>query len=59
MVRFSFNCFSHSAHLELAPTLPAQIQAAAGAGYDHVGLDVPFSSNRICDGADQRTAMAR
>jgi sugar phosphate isomerase/epimerase len=40
-VRLSFNCFNHSAHLELAPTLPAQIQAAASAGYDHVGLDVP------------------
>src|ERR1700722_16509212 len=39
-MRFSFNSFNHSSHLELAPTLPAQIQAAARAGYDHVGLDV-------------------
>jgi sugar phosphate isomerase/epimerase len=38
---FSFNCFNHSAYLDLTPTLPAQIQAAARAGYDHVGLDVP------------------
>jgi sugar phosphate isomerase/epimerase len=40
-MRFSFNCFNHSAHLELPPTLPAQIHAAAKVGYDHIGLDVP------------------
>ncbi len=40
-MRFSFNCFNHSAYLGRAATLPAQIQAAARAGYEHVGLDVP------------------
>jgi sugar phosphate isomerase/epimerase len=40
-MRFSFNCFNHSVHLGLPPTLPAQIAAAARAGYEHVGLDVP------------------
>lgn len=38
---FSYNCFNHSAHLGLPPSLPEQIEAAARAGYDHVGLDVP------------------
>jgi sugar phosphate isomerase/epimerase len=38
---FSFNCFNSSTHLGLPPTLPDQIAAAAGAGYDYVGLDVP------------------
>jgi sugar phosphate isomerase/epimerase len=40
-VSYSFNCFNHSAHLGLTPSLPAQITAAAGVGYDHIGLDVP------------------
>jgi sugar phosphate isomerase/epimerase len=40
-VRFSFNCFNNSTHLGLAPTLPEQIAAAAAAGYDLIGLDVP------------------
>jgi sugar phosphate isomerase/epimerase len=39
--RFSFNCFNNSAHLGLQPTLPAQIAAAAAAGYDLIGPDVP------------------
>lgn len=38
---FSFNTWNHSAVWDLPPTLPAQIAAAAAAGYDHVGLDVP------------------
>lgn len=38
---FSFNCFNHSAYFGLDPTLPEQIGAAAAAGYELVGLDVP------------------
>lgn len=40
-MRFSFNCFNHSTYYGGPPDLPAQITAAATAGYDHVGLDVP------------------
>lgn len=39
-MRFSFNTFNHSVYYGLAPSLPAQIRAAAAAGYDCVGLDV-------------------
>ena len=39
--RFSFNCFNNSTHLGLPPTLPQQIAAAAGAGYDLIGPDIP------------------
>ena len=38
---FSFNCFNSSTHLGLPPTLPEQIAAAAAAGYDYIGFDVP------------------
>lgn len=38
---FSFNTWNHSATWGLAPTLPEQIAAAAGAGYDYIGLDIP------------------
>jgi sugar phosphate isomerase/epimerase len=38
---FSFNTWNHSGRWGLAPTLPDQIAAAAGAGYAYVGLDVP------------------
>jgi sugar phosphate isomerase/epimerase len=38
---FSFNCFNNSTHLGLPPSLPDQISAAASAGYDFIGLDVP------------------
>ncbi|HUJ66690.1 MAG TPA: TIM barrel protein [Acidimicrobiales bacterium] len=38
---FSFNTWNHSARWGLPPTLPDQIAAAAGAGYQYVGLDVP------------------
>jgi len=41
MITFSFNTWNHSAMWGLAPTLPAQITAAAAAGFDFVGLDVP------------------
>ena len=41
MTAYSFNTWNHSTHWGLAPTLPAQVVAAAHAGYDHVGLDVP------------------
>ncbi|MFA5884595.1 MAG: sugar phosphate isomerase/epimerase [Acidimicrobiia bacterium] len=40
-MRYGFNTFNHSVWLGLPPTLPAQIHAAAAAGYEHVGLDVP------------------
>lgn len=40
-ISYSFNCFNHSTYYGLPPSLPAQIAAAAAAGYDHVGLDVP------------------
>jgi sugar phosphate isomerase/epimerase len=39
--RFSFNCFNSSTHLGLPPTLPEQIAAAATAGYDFIGPDIP------------------
>ena len=39
--RFSFNCFNSSTHLGLSPTLPQQIAAAAWAGYDLIGPDIP------------------
>jgi len=39
--RLSFNTWNHSAVWDLPPTLPEQITAAAAAGYDHIGLDVP------------------
>lgn len=38
---FSFNTWNHSAVWELPPSLPEQITAAAAAGYDHIGLDIP------------------
>jgi len=38
---FSFNTWNHSVRGGLPPTLPDQIAAAAGAGYQYVGLDVP------------------
>ena len=40
-MRFGFNTFNHSTLLGLPPTLPAQIRAAAKAGYDAVGPDYP------------------
>ena len=40
-INFSFNTFNGSAYYGLPPSLPAQIVAAAAAGYDYVGLDVP------------------
>lgn len=39
-MKYSFNTFNHSTYYGLEPTLPAQIAAAAAAGYDHIGLDV-------------------
>ncbi|WP_436778313.1 sugar phosphate isomerase/epimerase family protein [Yinghuangia sp. YIM S09857] len=39
-MRFSFNTFNHSTYYDLAPSLPAQIRAAAEAGYDCIGLDL-------------------
>jgi sugar phosphate isomerase/epimerase len=39
-MRYGFNTFNHTVWLGLAPTLPAQIDAAAAAGFDCVGLDV-------------------
>ncbi|NUU20677.1 MAG: sugar phosphate isomerase/epimerase [Streptomycetaceae bacterium] len=39
-MRYSFNTFNHSTYYDLAPSLPAQIAAAAAAGYDHIGLDL-------------------
>lgn len=39
-MRFSFNTFNHSTYYGLAPSLPAQVRAAAAAGYDFVGLDL-------------------
>ncbi|MGW0661449.1 sugar phosphate isomerase/epimerase family protein [Streptodolium elevatio] len=39
-MRFSFNTFNHSTYYGLAPSLPAQIRAAAAAGYDFIGLDL-------------------
>ncbi|MEU0939497.1 sugar phosphate isomerase/epimerase [Embleya sp. NPDC005971] len=40
-MRYSFNTFNHSTYYGLAPSLPHQIAAAASAGYDHIGLDLP------------------
>jgi len=40
-MRYGFNTFNHTVWLGLAPTLPAQIDAAAAAGFDCIGLDVP------------------
>ena len=40
-MRYGYNTFNHTVWLGLAPTLPAQIDAAAAAGFDCVGLDVP------------------
>ncbi|MET7298568.1 sugar phosphate isomerase/epimerase [Embleya sp. NPDC005575] len=39
-MRYSFNTFNHSTYYGLPPTLPQQIDAAASAGYDLIGLDV-------------------
>ncbi|WTW99561.1 sugar phosphate isomerase/epimerase [Streptomycetaceae bacterium NBC_01309] len=39
-MRYSFNTFNHSTYYGLAPSLPAQIRAAAAAGYDCIGLDL-------------------
>jgi sugar phosphate isomerase/epimerase len=44
MVAFSFNTWNHSAVWGLRPSLPMQIRAAAEAGYDYVGLDIPSLS---------------
>jgi sugar phosphate isomerase/epimerase len=41
MTRYSFNTWNHSTNWGLPATLGDQIVAAAAAGYDHVGLDVP------------------
>jgi 4-hydroxyphenylpyruvate dioxygenase len=41
VIRFSFNTWNHSAASGLAPSLPEQIAAAANAGWDHIGLDMP------------------
>jgi sugar phosphate isomerase/epimerase len=38
---FSFSCLNHAAELQPPYGLPAQIAAAAHAGYDFVGLDIP------------------
>jgi sugar phosphate isomerase/epimerase len=38
-VRFSFNTLNHSTFFGLDPELPEQLEAAAAAGFDHVGLD--------------------
>lgn len=40
-MQFSFNCFNASAWYGIAPDLCGQIDAAASAGYDYVGVDVP------------------
>jgi sugar phosphate isomerase/epimerase len=40
-VRYSFNTFNHTSWLGLPPSLPEQIDAAAAAGYEHIGLDMP------------------
>ena len=39
-MRYGFNTFNHTVWFGLPPTLPAQIDAAANAGFDCVGLDV-------------------
>lgn len=41
MVAYSFNTWNHSAVWGLQPSLPNQIRAAAEAGFDYVGLDMP------------------
>jgi len=40
-MRYSLNTFNHSTYYGLPPSLPRQIAAAATAGYDHIGLDLP------------------
>ncbi len=40
-MRFGFNTFNHSTLLGCAPCLPEQIAAAAAAGWDTIGIDVP------------------
>jgi sugar phosphate isomerase/epimerase len=40
VTRYSFNTLNHSVVFGLPPALPDQIAAAAGAGYDLVGLDL-------------------
>lgn len=49
-VRYSFNCFNHSTFLGLPSTLPEQIDAAALAGYDAIGFDVPSLLAHEADG---------
>ena len=42
MITYSFNCYTYSTFWDgRPPTLPDQISAAAAAGYDYIGLDVP------------------
>lgn len=41
MAKFSFNSWNHSVYYGLEATLPEQIHAAAAAGFDSIGLDLP------------------
>jgi len=54
MITFSFNTWNQSAAWGLAPTLPGQITAAANAGFDFVGLDVPSLRSHEQRGLDPK-----
>ncbi|MYS81493.1 sugar phosphate isomerase/epimerase family protein [Embleya scabrispora] len=58
-MRYSFNTFNHSTYYGLPPTLPRQIEAAASAGYDHVGLDILSVLAHERDGLSPRDLAAR
>jgi sugar phosphate isomerase/epimerase len=57
VIRFSFNTWNHSVTWGSPPCLPEQIGAAAAAGYDFIGLDLPsLIAHR--DGGLHPTAIA-
>jgi sugar phosphate isomerase/epimerase len=55
MIRFSYNTWNHGVVWGLEPDLPAQIIAAAQAGYDYVGLDLPSVLAHESSGLTPRT----
>jgi sugar phosphate isomerase/epimerase len=59
VVRYSFNTFNHSAWLGRPPSLPEQIDAAAAAGYEHVGLDMPSIRAHAESGLEPEALAAR
>ena len=49
-MRFSYNTYGRSSDWGGPPTLPEQFRAAADAGYDHVGIDLPAVEAHLAAG---------